>query len=453
MRKFEVSEKKRHISIRAINLSLVVVVVLFSAIVECISILVEKQYTAAADVQNTYTICSDAADVLQKESDNLSFAIEEYVITQDLDAVERYFEIIDGELREHEVERAKEREVDCSALEAALSLSNELAERELHAFALFFAEEKNAGNIPQQVREYPLSELEVQMPGEERKQAARELIHGKEYIKYKQKIYDKLETFERDVLERTQIEIQKEMIGISRYLKYQRVFQVVENLLVILIAVVIYRNVTVVMKNYSRAICEGKHIELKGPDELRYLGKIINGFLEEQQQKKEELQWQAKYDSLTQVANKGETERYIQKKLDCKGARGALIFVDIDDFKHINDNYGHAEGDRAIQWVVDVIRRSFRDNDFIGRFGGDEFILWIDGISRDRASYIRERIKELNEKLQEDKGLSAPVSISAGVTFCISGEQYEDVLKRADQALYMRKRSGKRGCLIFEEII
>ena len=90
MRKFEASEKKRHISIRAINLSLVVVVVLFSAIVECISILVEKQYTAAADVQNTYTICSDAADVLQKESDNLSFAIEEYVITQDLDAVERY---------------------------------------------------------------------------------------------------------------------------------------------------------------------------------------------------------------------------------------------------------------------------------------------------------------------------------------------------------------------------
>ena len=178
---------------------------------------------------------------------------------------------------------------------------------------------------------------------------------------------------------------------------------------------------------------------MKGPDELRYLGKTINGFLEEQQQKKEELQWQAKYDSLTQVANKGETERYIQKKLDCKGARGALIFVDIDDFKHINDNYGHAEGDRAIQWVVDVIRRSFRDNDFIGRFGGDEFILWIDGISRDRASYIRERIKELNEKLQEDKGLSAPVSISAGVTFCISGEQYEDVLKRADQALYMRK--------------
>ena len=148
MRKFEASEKKRHISIRAINLSLVVVVVLFSAIVECISILVEKQYTAAADVQNTYTICSDAADVLQKESDNLSFAIEEYVITQDLDAVERYFEIIDGELREHEVERAKEREVDCSALEAALSLSNELVERELHAFALFFAEEKNAGNIP-----------------------------------------------------------------------------------------------------------------------------------------------------------------------------------------------------------------------------------------------------------------------------------------------------------------
>ena len=133
MRKFEVPEKKRHISIRAINLSLVVVVVLFSTIVECISILVEKQYTAAADVQNTYTICSDAADVLQKESDNLSFAIEEYVIAQDLDAVERYFEIIDGELREHEVERAKEREVDCSALEAALSLSNELVERELHA--------------------------------------------------------------------------------------------------------------------------------------------------------------------------------------------------------------------------------------------------------------------------------------------------------------------------------
>ena len=131
---------------------------------------------------------------------------------------------------------------------------------------------------------------------------------------------------------------------------------------------------------------------------------------------------------------------------------GVMMF-DLNNLKKINDTYGHEQGDVFIQTFASYLTRILTEDSFLARFGGDEFILWIDGISRDRASYIRERIKELNEKLQEDKGLSAPVSISAGVTFCISGEQYEDVLKRADQALYMRKRSGKRGCLIFEEII
>ena len=452
MYRFKDSEKKGHISIRAINLSLVVVVVLFSVIVESISILIERQYAKVADIQGTYTICSNAADVLQKESDNLSFAVEEYVIAKNRNSIERYFKIIDEGLREDEVERAKERGVDCSCLEAALLISDELMEREIHAFALLLLEEKDTGNIPQQVREYPLSEQELGMSGEERLQAARELVQGQEYIVYKQKIYEKIETFEKEVLDRTQIKIREEMKEISRYLKCQRVGQIIENLFVILIAIAIYRNVTVVMKHYSEAVSANKHIELKGPDELLYLAKTINRFLDEQQNEKEELQWQAKYDSLTRVANKGETERYIQKKLNHRGARGALIFVDIDDFKHINDRYGHAEGDRAIQQVVNVVRQNLRDNDFVGRFGGDEFVLWIDGISKNRVSYIRMRINELNDKLHEENALDIPISISAGITFCVGGEQYEDVVKRADQALYTKKRNGKKGCLVYEEI-
>ena len=124
----------------------------------------------------------------------------------------------------------------------------------------------------------------------------------------------------------------------------------------------------------------------------------------------------------------------------------------LDDFKHINDRYGHAEGDRAIQQVVNVVRQNLRDNDFVGRFGGDEFVLWIDGISKNRVSYIRMRINELNDKLHEENTLDIPISISAGITFCVGGEQYEDVVKRADQALYTKKRNGKKGCLVYEEI-
>lgn len=219
MYRFKDSEKKGHISIRAINLSLVVVVVLFSVIVESISILIERQYAKVTDIQETYTICSNAADVLQKESDNLSFAVEEYVIAKNRNSIERYFKIIDEGLREDEVERAKERGVDCSCLEAALLISDELMEREIHAFALLLLEEKDTGNIPQQVREYPLPEQELGMSGEERLQAARELIQGQEYIVYKQKIYEKIETFEKEVLDRTQIKIQEEVKEISRYLK------------------------------------------------------------------------------------------------------------------------------------------------------------------------------------------------------------------------------------------
>ena len=138
----------------------------------------------------------------------------------------------------------------------------------------------------------------------------------------------------------------------------------------------------------------------------------------------------------------------MQNKLNEPDTQGAFLFLDIDNFKKINDSYGHDAGDEVIIQIVHDVKKHFRDGDFIGRFGGDEFAIWLDGITEKTSGFIRQRMKRLGKGIHLSNGTCLDVTVSAGVVFCKSGDQYSEVFKHADQALYEKKRSGKHGCII-----
>ena len=122
-----------------------------------------------------------------------------------------------------------------------------------------------------------------------------------------------------------------------------------------------------------------------------------------------------------------------------------IIFLDVDDFKNINDAYGHDVGDEILKRLANELKARLRRNNFTGRFGGDEFVVWLDGLDENDIEYVKTRLDRLNNALLNSNDLSVGFSISAGVYFCKSGEKYEDVLKYADSALYEKKRNGKKG--------
>jgi len=121
------------------------------------------------------------------------------------------------------------------------------------------------------------------------------------------------------------------------------------------------------------------------------------------------------------------------------------LLMDLDDFKHINDNYGHDAGDRVLVEVVRSIKNSIRETDTIYRWGGEEFVILLDGMNPDSVQTVMTKILKAvqNTEIKLDS-TSINVTTSIGATFFRDEDRsFEDGLKRADQALYESKKNGK----------
>jgi diguanylate cyclase (GGDEF)-like protein len=123
-----------------------------------------------------------------------------------------------------------------------------------------------------------------------------------------------------------------------------------------------------------------------------------------------------------------------------------FIMLDVDNFKSINDTYGHLVGDSVLTGIAEMIRIGCRSYDLIGRYGGEEFLVVLPDILSSDIREIAERIRVITEKHEFccDTNTRISVAISAGISCCMSGEpDIFPALKRADDGLYLAKRSGK----------
>ena len=160
------------------------------------------------------------------------------------------------------------------------------------------------------------------------------------------------------------------------------------------------------------------------------------------------IERQRDMDQLSGLLNKAAFTREMEQE---DGARqpGALLVLDIDNFKHFNDTYGHIFGDAVIRMVADNIRRMFPEPALTGRFGGDEFVVYqVGDLGRHE---VERRAALLRHALMNEAGLPEQtdrVTISIGIVFSPGGVPYEQLFASADRALYQAKSEGKnRACV------
>lgn len=162
-------------------------------------------------------------------------------------------------------------------------------------------------------------------------------------------------------------------------------------------------------------------------------------------QKSEELQIKSELDEMTRLYNKATTLSIITDTLTrYSNERHALLAVDIDNFKAINDVYGHTVGDHTISIVAGVIASQFTGSDIVGRIGGDEFVVFIRNVGSKNEVY--DKAKALVNIISAKENLSIPdnVTISVGLVFSDGSEtEYSELFAKADEALYASKHSGK----------
>lgn len=163
---------------------------------------------------------------------------------------------------------------------------------------------------------------------------------------------------------------------------------------------------------------------------------------------KKHHQLRARTDYLTHIANRRHIIKEGRRLLAlCQQQQKdfSVIVIDIDDFKSINDEYGHAVGDVVIKQVVNTMRSSLRDNQLLGRVGGEEFLLLLPGVNKGRAFAVAEQIRQqvANQTIvTEDVRLT--ITVSLGVTVNQPPvSHFEELLNRADKAMYQAKTAGK----------
>ncbi|HXP26812.1 MAG TPA: GGDEF domain-containing protein, partial [Steroidobacteraceae bacterium] len=156
-------------------------------------------------------------------------------------------------------------------------------------------------------------------------------------------------------------------------------------------------------------------------------------------------------DPLTGIANrKSFEERFAQEIAQKPRTDLALVMLlwDLDNFKVINDSYGHRAGDRVLQSVAACFMAAVRGNDFVARIGGEEFVMLLNGAKVEQALFIANQVRSAVEALRfHFRGTPVRVTVSCGLTQVKEDDGAEAAFDRADAALYRAKRGGKNVCV------
>jgi diguanylate cyclase (GGDEF)-like protein len=156
----------------------------------------------------------------------------------------------------------------------------------------------------------------------------------------------------------------------------------------------------------------------------------------------------SRLDALTQVLNRRSLMEEMGKELERSRRYHrpfALLFLDVDHFKAVNDRHGHQRGDRVLQWIVRLIAGMLRPPDILGRYGGEEFAVGLIECDEQRARTIAERVRAaVAQDACEADGQTIAVTVSIGISHLSPGaSDVEGLLKQADAALYQAKANGR----------
>ena len=166
----------------------------------------------------------------------------------------------------------------------------------------------------------------------------------------------------------------------------------------------------------------------------------------------EEHKRRATHDGLTGLPNRDAYQHRLAEELARKARYGGsltLVVADVDHFKRINDNYGHLAGDKVLQLLAKALRKSLRDVDFVGRYGGEEFIILMPETNAEEALAATEKLRTKVEASPFNfRKERVPITMSFGISEFHTLEDAETVFERADKALYRAKGEGRNRCIL-----
>jgi len=404
-------------------------------------------YNSLRRTSEAFLECRDGAEEIQNASDYLTEHVRYYVGSGMRQYLDLYFE-------EADVTQRREKGLDTlekhfagtdlyDALERAVNGSKELMKVEYHAMRLRLEtlDGEDLAQYPGVIRDVVLPESELAMTREEQLDLSRKLVYDRPYEETKAEITGQVNR----CLEGLEDHLQEKQANQAKQL---RTLVVLEQILIILIIAAVALLVVLTSLLVFHPLIRAERLVRTeqpippggGAYEYRFFAATYNRMFEASKESKERLAFKASHDYLTGIFNRSGLDRYLDS---AAAGQNALVLVDLDGFKKINDTYGHDAGDRILQKLSEKLSASFRADDRICRIGGDEFavIMWNAGV--ESAAMIREKVAAINAEMRVESDEIPSASISVGVAFGGEGTG-RDLFRFADRELYRVKRAG--GC-------
>lgn len=412
-----------------------------------------KEFKVLRNATTRYISSEKAAKQLQEGSDYLSEQVRLYAVTGDVKYRDLYFEEVNStKRRENAVLYLKKYfggTESFEALQNAMEYSESLMSTEYYSIRLEAeASGEDESEFPDEIKEIVLSEADSQLSAEEKNRKAQDLVYNNEYQDAKTDITKSVNKCVNELIRQTRNQQGRATTIFSDMYHKMEIGIMVLVVLMFVMCIVVRQLVVKPLISYNESITRGEIFPVIGAAELQNLAETYNRVHKENEETQKLIRHQAEHDAMTELLNRGSFEKLL-RIYEEGDIPYALILVDVDIFKSVNDTYGHAVGDELLKRVASNLKKAFRSIDYVCRIGGDEFAVIMVEMTSNLKYTIEDKIAMVEEELSKPEGDIPPITLSVGVAFSDRENPSENIFKDADKALYYVKEHGKNGCNIY----
>ena len=440
------------ISIRTLNIIMFAIALVLAAFLLFTTNQVSDSYEIMQDATEEYIECQTAAQNMMSASDYLTEQVRAFTVTGETEYVQNFYEEVNQTKRRDNALATLEQYLQGTDtyryLQEANAQSNELVKLEHYAMRLAAdAYGLPLSQFPEDIRSIELLPEHRELTGDEMRSAAIDLVFNDSYQTQKDKIRNNVNLCTTALIAAARSGQTDSSNHLLQVLKRQSLLIAV--LMLAVLGVVLFTMYLVIHPLYEgiEHIRKNEKFPVTGSSELRYLADTYNELYEATRKQQETLSYEASHDALTGLCNR---KMFEHEREVCDPQTTAMILIDVDYFKEVNDTYGHETGDKLLKRVASILRKSFRSEDYVCRIGGDEFAVLMMNSDSSLQGLVTRKIEDAQAQLRQPEDGVPGITLSVGVAFPDRPNSTGDIYRDADTAQYRIKNGGKDGLAFYD---
>ncbi len=435
--------RKYNMKLRSFNITMVILGCMISFVLLVTSSGATAYLNADHENMNQYMLFQKTITEFEVHSDALTREARSFAVTSELNYLNNYIDNTSNAMNRGAAIKSLYRYLDNDETLKYIKDASDAAEKldKIESYAIVLV--INANKLESYISNTEFESVKINISDkyisdDEKTELAKDLLFGDEYVKYEKILNQNIsECFNTTSSELQEIQSKNESDMLLLF-RYQQITNILLLLIIVIVVLITSYYIIYPVERFVGSIKRHEKIPVEGALEMQILAVNYNNMFDENVNKQNELSYEAEHDPLTGLSNRGVFDK-INKSLN---TNAAMLVIDADNFKIINDTYGHETGDRVLKSIAALLKKTFSDCDYICRIGGDEFAVVFNNVSEKQCDALKEHLKHLYKDLKGFDNTLPAFSLSIGIAYGNNKDNVSELYTNADSALYRAKKHG-----------